>query len=52
MSRGPASLVWRDYMNLSELYEKIKSHLDKQNLLPDEYFEISSRISDSELDVG
>ena len=52
MSRGPASLVWRDYMNLSELYEKIKRHLDNQNLLPDEYFEISSRISDSELDVG
>lgn len=39
-------------MNLSELYEKIKRHLDNQNLLPDEYFEISSRISDSELDVG
>ena len=39
-------------MNLSELYEKIKRHLDNQNWLPDEYFEISSRISDSELDVG
>ena len=34
MSRGPASLVWRDYMNLSELSEKIKSHLDKNYIRP------------------
>ena len=39
-------------MNLAELYEKIKSHLNKMNLLPDEYFEFNSYMfSNSELDV-
>ena len=33
-------------MNLVELYQNIKTHLDKQNLLPDEYFEFDSSIQE------
>lgn len=51
MKREPASL-FGGKMNLVELYEKIKSHLNKMNLLPDEYFEFNSYMfSNSELNV-
>lgn len=38
-------------MNLVELYQNIKTHLDKQNLLPDEYFEFDSSIQENEMNV-